>query len=109
MKTMDDRIASFQPPGLMKMMSMHHKKHHHGYQPPQTIHDVVCQPHNVSLEQLHGVYSRTEQGSIPIPHTLHGRALTYKVPLIMKSMQLAPLAQALGPRNPGAPAHHNWQ
>ena len=29
----------------------------------------------------------------------------YKLPVIMQSMQNAPLAQALGPGSPGAPAH----
>ena len=60
----------------------------------KTIQCVQCQPHNVLLphEQLHGVCSRTEQGSIPIPHTLDGRAIKQEVPLIMKSMQIALLA-----------------
>ena len=77
----------------------------------KTVHDVVCHPHNVTLphEQVHGVVSRTEQGRVPIPHTLHGRAPKHKMPLIMKSMQIAPLAQALGPGNPCAPAQHNRQ
>ena len=38
-----------------------------------------------------------------IPHTLHSRALQHKVPFIMnfmKGMQIAPLAQALGPGTP---------
>ena len=55
-------------------------------------------------EQLHGVRGRAEQGRVPIPHTLHGRALKHKVPFIMNSMQIAPLAQALGPGDPCAPA-----
>ena len=73
--------------------------------------DKVCHPHNVALphKQLHGGFSRTEQGRVPIPHTLHGRALKHTVSLIMKSMQIAPLAQALGPGNPCAPAQHNRQ
>ena len=68
-------------------------------------------PHSVMLphEQLHGVFSRTEQGRVPIPHTLHGRTLKHKMPFIMNSMQVAPLAQALGPGNPYAPAQHNRQ
>ena len=33
--------------------------------------------------------SRTIQGRVPIPHTLHGRALKHKEPLIMRSMQIA--------------------
>lgn len=39
-------------------------------------------------------FSRTEHGREAIPHTRHGRAPQHKVPLIKKSMQLAPLAQA---------------
>ena len=46
---------------------------------------------------------------VPIPHTLHGRTLKHKMPFIMNSMQIAPLAQALGPGNPCAPAQHNRQ
>ena len=47
---------------------------------------------NVTLQhgQLHGVFRRTEQGRVPIPHTLHGRALEHKVPLIMDSMHRCP-------------------
>ena len=41
--------------------------------------------------------------------TLHGRALKHEMPLIIKSMQVAPLEQALGPGNPCAPAQHNGQ
>ena len=45
-----------------------------------------------------------------MPHTLHGRALKYKVRHTMKSMQIVPVEQALSPRsNPGGPAHHNRQ
>ena len=52
-----------------------------------TVHDAVCHAHSVTRlhEQLHGVFSRTIQGRAPIPHTLHGRALTHKEPLIMRS------------------------
>ena len=57
-------------------------------------------------EQLHGDLSMTEQGGVPTPHTLQSRALKYTVPLIMKSMQNVPLAQALGLGSPGAPAQH---
>ena len=94
------------------MRLMHYQEHHLGHQVHlKTIHDVVSHPHHVTLphEQLHSVYSRTDQGRVPIPHTLHSRALQHKVPLIMKGMQIAPLAQALGPGNPGAPAQHNRQ
>ena len=89
------------------MRLLHHQEHHLGHQARTAILDEVCHPHNVALphQQLHGVVSRTEQGSVPIPTTLHGRALKHKMPLIMKSMQMAPLAQALGPGNPCAPAH----
>ena len=67
------------------------------------IHSVIhCTPthppHNFTLphEQLHGVFSRTEQGRVPIPHTLHGRALQLKVPLIMNSMQSMLPSTAVG-------------
>ena len=71
----------------------------------------MSHPHNVTLpyEELHSVFSRTEQSRVPTPHTLHSRALQHKVPFIMKSMQIAPLAQALGPGNPAAPAQHDRQ
>ena len=79
------------------MRLMHHQEHHLGHL--KTILAVVCYTHNVTLphEQLHSVLSRTEQGRVPIPHTLHGRTFKHKMALIMKSMQVAPLAQALGP------------
>ena len=92
---MNEWITSIQPPGLMKMRLMHYQEHHLGHQAPQTILDEVCHPHNAALphEQLHGVVSRTEQGRVPNSHTLHGRALKHKMPLIMKSMQILPLPQ----------------
>ena len=82
-------ITHIQPLGLMRMRLIHHQEHHQG---PQAIHDVVCHPTMFCChmkegrkyyicssrpglmnphEQLHGVCSGTEQGSIPIPHTLH--------------------------------------
>ena len=76
------------------------------------IHDVVCHPYNIVLPhgQLHGVLPLAGLNKAgPIPHTLHGRALQHKGPLTMKSMQIAPLAHALGPGNPCAPAQHNRQ
>ena len=44
-------------------------------------HYAVRNPHNVRLqrEQLHGAHSRAEQGRLPIPHTLHGRAVKQQV------------------------------
>ena len=39
-----------QPPGLMKMRWMHHQEHHQdGHQNIITSHDVLCNPHNVTL------------------------------------------------------------
>ena len=69
-------------------------------------------PTMLGCHKLHGIFSRTEQGRVSVLHTLHasGRAhpqLVLKMPLIMKSMHIAPLAQALGPGNPCAPAQHN--
>ena len=57
-------------------------------------------PNVTPPQQLHGSSSRTEQGRVPIPQTMHCRALKLKMPLIMKSSQSALLAQAL---NPGIP------
>ena len=79
------------------MRLSHHQEHQE--RAPITKHiktmpDAVSHPHTGVLPhgQLHGVYSRTEQGRVPISHTLHGRALKHKVPLIMQSMQIALLA-----------------
>ena len=99
---MNEWVASIQPPGLMKMRLMHHQEHHLGHQAPQNNPGRSVPPPIVALphKQLHGVFSRTEQGRVPITHTQHGRALEHKMPLIMNSMQIAPLAQALGPGTP---------
>ena len=69
-----------------------------------TIHDVVCHPHNVLLPhtQLHGTLSRAQQGRVTIPHRLHGRAFKDQMSLIMNSIAL--LAQALVPWGPVATA-----
>ena len=47
------------------------------------------------------VLQQDRTGTVRIPHTLQGRAPTPQVPFIMKSLQTAPLALALGPGNHG--------
>ena len=72
----------------------------------KTIHDSVCHPHNVTLP--HGVLSRFEMGRVTIPHRcIAGRSK--KVLLMMESMQVAPLAQALVPWGHTAPSQHIGQ
>ncbi len=68
----------------------------------KTIHDVVRNPHNVSLphKKLHGAFGNVKQSRVAVPHRLHGRAFQDKVPLIIESpckvvMQLAGLIACL--------------
>ena len=54
----------------------------------KTVCDEECDPHNIKLphEQLHAALSRSKQGRIAVPDSLHGRAFEQEVPLIMYSM-----------------------
>ena len=65
---------------------------------------LVCHPNDVTLphKQLHGTFGRTEEGRVTsLTNCTAGYSCTYKVPFIMKSMQITPLAQITGPGNPG--------
>ena len=54
----------------------------------------VRNTHKVRLpqKQLHGAMSRGKQGRIPVPDSLHGRALKHHVPLVTHNMQVTPPA-----------------
>ena len=65
----------------MKLRLMHHQEHHQGH--INTIHDVVCHPPDgCHAVQVREIFSRTGQGRVLSPHTLHSRALEHKVLLI---------------------------
>ena len=75
-----------QPPGLMKMRSVHHHEHHKKQPVHQTSRGVLCHPHNAALphEENSIVFNRTEEGRETLPHRLHSRALKHKVSLFKK-------------------------
>ncbi len=93
------------------MNANRHRPHQTQLRYGQTIHDVVRNPHNVSLphEKLHGAFGSVKQSRVAVPHRLHGRAFQDKMPLIIDTLQAAPLTQALFPCDPSAPAHDNRQ
>ena len=93
--------TSVQQPGLMKMSLMHQLSLISsgaiikGTQHLNTIHDIVCHPHNLMLphEQLHHVLAGLNKTGHQ-SHIVHGRAFKHKLPLIMMSMQIAPFTSA---------------
>ena len=68
----------------------------------------MCHPHNVTLPDEHCmVFYAHWTGQIKVLHRLQSRAFRIQVPLILTSMQVAPLATSAGPKEPqyAGPAH----
>ncbi len=104
--------TSIQSPGLMKMRLMHHQEHHQGYKAPQTNHDVVCQPQDVTLphEQLHGVSAeQNKAGHRSRTHCMAGHS-ERKASLIMPFSEehaACTSGTSARPGGPNAPAQLN--